>query len=118
MVQLKKSDNTNKYFDALSRGGLPVLSRNLLKFVCSSFAILDFAETVFKSTSVRKLCEICLDIYAAESSYSCKEHEKLCRKFAIKMLVNIFHNNKQKHMCDNVRKEGVKEFKRRQRNKE
>ena len=118
MVQHEKSDNTNKYFDALSRGGLTVPSSNLLEFVCSSFAILDFAETVIKSTSVRKLCEICLDIYAPESSYSCTEHEKLCRKFAIKMLVNIFHNNKQKHVCDNVRKEGVKEFKRRQRNKE
>ena len=53
---------TNKYFDALSRGGLTVPSSNLLEFVCSSFAILDFAETVIKSTSVRKLCEICLDI--------------------------------------------------------
>ena len=92
MVQHEKSDNTNKYFDALSRGGLTVPSSNLLEFVCSSFAILDFAETVIKSTSVRKLCEICLDIYAPESSYSCTEHEKLCRKFAIKMLVNIFHN--------------------------
>ena len=120
MVQHEKSksDNTNKYFDALSRGGLTVPSSNLLEFVCSSFAILDFLETVIKSTSVRKFCEICLDIYAPESSYSCTEHEKLCRKFAIKMLVNIFHNNKQKHVCDNVRKEGVKEFKRRQRNKE
>ena len=118
MVQHEKSDNTNKYFDDLSRGGLTVPSSNLLEFVCSSFAILDFAETVIKSTSVRKLCEICLDIYAPESSYSCTEHEKLCRKFTIKMLVNIFHNNKQKHMCDNVRKEGVKKFKRRQRNKE
>ena len=73
-VQHEKSDNTNKYFDALSRGGLTVYSSNLLEFVCSSFAISDFAETVIKSTSVRKLCEIYLAIYAPESSYSCTDY--------------------------------------------
>ena len=118
LIIKQNNDNVSEYFDSLSRGGLTVPSGDLADFVCSSFAILDFTDALMHSTSVRKLSESCLEKFAPQSEFCCKQHENLGRKFAIKMIVNVFYNNKQKLTCDNVRKETVKEFKRRQRNKD
>ena len=79
----------NKYFGGLSRGGLTVFSYELLEFVCSSFAILSFADTLMISVSVRKLNKSYLEKCAPQSDFACKRHDELCRKFAIKMLVNV-----------------------------
>ena len=98
-VLQEKNDRGYKCLDAPSS--------EFLEFVCSSFAILDFTDAVLKTTSVRKLCEICLDIICPQI-YNCVFNTK---NFAIKMVVNIFYSNKQKLMCDNARKESVKEFK-------
>ena len=74
MVQQKITDSRNKYFDALSRGRLTVPLSELLEFVCTSLAILDFADTLLKKkTSVRKLIEICLGMNAPKSIFAVKQ---------------------------------------------
>ena len=105
----------NKYFDALNRGGLTVPSTALSDFVSSSFAILGYAKYHIENNLVRHTAEHLLKKYAPKSIFACDQHSEEGFKFASRTVVNIFYNNKQKICRDDVRKDAVKIFKKRQR---
>ena len=109
----------DQYLALLSRGGLFVPPKELADFVCSSFAILDFVENVILSVdkSVTKSAMYTLKQYGPSCEFCCRYHKDWGLKFASKIVVNIFFNNKQKQSKDIVRKDAVSAFKTRQRSK-
>ena len=107
-----------EYFNLLSRGGLTAPSSQLSEFVCSAFCIVEYVDKLVASTSVRKITEMALHAYAPKSSFACEIHLKNGYKFSIRTVVNIFYNNKQKLARDEVRKDSLRGFKKRQRTKE
>ena len=110
----------NTYFYQLSRGGLTVPSPSLAEFVVSSFAILDSVdEKIMKFPLIpcRHAAEFVLRKYSQPVRFTCDYHRKWGIQFAIKPIVNIFYNNKQKLSADLVRKDSISGFKKRQREK-
>ena len=107
----------NQYFECLTRGGLTVPSTSLADFVSSSFALLDYADTYIQTPAVRPIAEHLLLKYSPKHVFTCENHVENGYKFAARTIVNIFYNNKQKILCNKVRKDAVKTFKRRQREK-
>ena len=102
----------------LSRGGLTIPSSYLADFSCNSFAILDYVEHFVQNQhviNVREAFELILKKYATKFDFTCPEHHKWGRKFASKIIVNVFCNNKQKIASDSVREDAVIGFKKRQR---
>ena len=86
------------YFQLLSRGGLITPSPTLANIFGRGFAVLDAAEYVL-SEQLNEINVGCND-----------HHEERCKKFAIKIIINIFYN-KQKISSDQVRKEMLAAFK-------
>ena len=88
----------DSYLNLLSRGGLFVPSRQLAHFVCGCFAILDFLEKeiVLLGMPVTKVVTYILKGCGFFSHFSCNMHHDRSFKFASKIVVNIFFNNKQK----------------------
>ena len=84
----------------------------------SSFAILDYAKDHIENNLVRHIAELLLKKYAPKSIFACDQHSEEGSKFASRAVVNIFYNNKQKICRDDVRKDAVKSFKKRQRSKD
>ena len=114
-------DQRNKYMLLLSRGGLTVPSSVTADFVCQSFAILDFADAYIEKQfeiSTRAAAEFILHSFAPNLVFTCTEHISWGWKFAIRIVVNVFYNNKQKITSDSVRKSAVHSFKTRQRTKD
>ena len=107
-----------KFFNALSRGGYTAPSNEMLDFVSGAFAILDFVDQFITYPSVRYPAEQVLAKYAPKAVFTCRNHEQLGLKFAIRICVNIFYNNKQNIASDKVRKDSIISFKTRQRSKE
>ena len=101
-----------EYFDLLSRGGLTVPSRQMAEFVCACFAILEYADQfiVKNHESTRVSAEQVWGIYSPKYSFTCEKHIEKGLIFAIKIVVNIFYNNKQKISSDEVRKNTVEYF--------
>ena len=108
----------NKYFDTLNRGGLTVPSTALSDFVSSSFVILDYAKYHIENNLVRHTAELLLKKYAPKSIFACDQHSEEGFKLASRTVVYIFCNNKQKICRDDVRKDAVKSFQKRQRSKD
>ena len=88
----------DSYLKLLSCDGLFVPSRQLADFVCGSFAILDFLEKkiILLGMPVAKVATYMLKRYGSFSRFSCNMHHDWNFKFASKIVVNIFFNNKQK----------------------
>ena len=111
-----------EYFDfVISRGSLIVPSRQMVEFVCTCFAILEYADqfTIKNHESTTSMsAEQVLGIYSPKYSVTCEKHIEKGLIFAIKIVVNIFYNNKQKISSDEVRKNTVECLKKRQRSKE
>ena len=111
--------NPNKdYLNLVSRGGLIDPSQELAHFVTSVFDQIEFIDTLILSTTVKKFSAHALKKYAPIALFSCSIHEEENRKVAIIIVTNTFYNNQQKLATGSVRKHNVKEFKKRQRNKE
>ena len=109
---------TGSYFENLSRGGLTNPSKDMSEFVSTVFAQTEFIDERLKGKlSVRKACCAALEKYAPQSIISCENHKTLARKRIIQFVVNTYYKNKQKILNDKVRKDSVKSFKTRQRNK-
>ena len=89
---------SDSYLKLLSRGGLFVPSRQLADFVCGSFAIQDFLEKeiVLPGMPVAKAATYIQKKYGSSSHLSCNMHHDWSFKFASKLVVNTFFNNKQK----------------------
>ena len=111
----------DKYLKILSRGGLTTPSQSLADFVDDCFAILDFIDPLFvqhKITKVRDVSIKVLEQYGPKPAFVCSKHLEWGSKFAMKPIINIFNNNKQKLSTDAVRKDNVAEYKRVKRLKE
>ena len=110
---------SSPYLSLLSRGGLIVPPKDVADFVCNCFAILDFVEKDISSLNfpVRKLATYVLREYGPIPHFTCEEHEEWGFNFASKIIVNIYYNNKEKLLNDEVRKDSVVGFKKRQRTK-
>lgn len=109
----------NNYLKILSRGGLTTPSQELSDFTCNSFAALDFTSAAIQAESgpARTLAEHVLSKFCHHGKFTCSNHENWGFKFASKIIVNIFFNNKKKLTNADVRKDNVKTFKKRQRSK-
>ena len=97
-----------------------VPSKSLADYICSSFAVLDFVEKEvlqMLGESVTKNALYILKYYGPTRDFCCPFHLDWGSKFASKIVVNIYFNNKQKHSKDIVRKEAITSFKTRQRSK-
>ena len=101
-----------------NRGGLTVPSTALSDFVSSSFVILDYAKYHIENNLVRHTAELLLKKYAPKSIFACDQHSEEGFKLASRTVVYIFCNNKQKICRDDVRKDAVKSFQKRQRSKD
>ena len=91
----------DSYLKLLSRSGLFVPSRQLADFVCGCFAILlvlnSFnGEIVLLGMPVAKVATYILKRYGSFPHFSCNMHHDWSSKFASKIVVNIFFNNKEK----------------------
>ena len=91
------------------------------QFVCACFAILDYADKFIakhNESTIRESAERILETYSPKYIFTCEQHTEKGLKFAAKIVVNIFYNNKQKLASDEVRKHTVKCFKKRPKSKE
>ena len=66
--------------------------------------------------SVRSVAVNITDRIVGPTTFSCKEHASLCRSWALRTIANIFFNNQQKIINEQIRKDQVKDFKSTQRN--
>ena len=111
------SDSTDcSYFLHLSNEGLTCPSC-FSEFVCRGFALLDFLDSFicqenFISTREGALCT--LRYFLDDFSIFCDRHLHQAKESTLKMIINIFYNNKQKAMNDSIQKDSITTFKRRQ----
>ena len=109
----------DQYLTLLSRGGLFVPSKELAEFVYSCFLILDFVEgDILPIGQVTRSAMYVLKYYGPKCEFCCQYHLDWGVKFASKIVVNVYFNNKQKQAKDCVRKDSMESFKTRQRRKQ
>ena len=118
MTSAESDVPNNSYLQELSRGGLLIPSASLSTAVAATLAQLDYIQKFVPSTHVGNLCYHALDKYAPLVLVSCEAHHDSNRKKMIKMVINMFYNKMQRLAGDQVRKQQVNAFKKRQRNKE
>ena len=108
------------YVQILSRGGLSFLSTNLVNYVYAAFAGLEFMDDLITKSGlpVRKAAERVLIYCSSHSRHMLAPHMKqLQRKITNSTAVNIYFNSKRKIWTDSVATDGIKPFKKRQREK-
>ena len=110
------------FLEIYSRGGLTIPSANLWEFVCEAFSILDYFDKIilkFPGITEKNAALIVLDLFLLSAKFVCESEncEKWAKNYAQKAIVNTFYNNKSKILTDNVRKDQLKKFKKRQRSK-
>ena len=122
-LHLKSKNNEDKivdgYLNLLSRGGLTVPSSSLANYVAHAFSALSVTEKIigrYQSLPTRSAAKYVLDKYLdGYNDLSCTPHSEKVKSAAIRCIINIFYNNKQKADGDMPRKENIKAFKKRQR---
>ena len=89
--------------------------------MCTVFAILDYSVDVItqfdlplRRAAEHTLCHSSSDNF---EQYTCSTHESTGRRFCNRAVANVFSNNKRKLLNDFAVADGVKEFKKRQREK-
>ena len=108
------------YIQILSRGGLKIPSTNLVNYLCTAFAILEFLDDLITKSGlpVRKAAEhVLIHCFQSFETFACTTHEAIARKITNSTAVNIYFNNKRKTCTDSVAAHGVKTFKKREREK-
>ena len=110
----------NRYLATLSRGGLTVPSQVLADYTCGCFAALDYCEERLKTEKeeARKSSEYILNALYQNSEFTCKLHKEQGFKFAARIIVNVFFNNKRKLANSNLKRDEITSFKARQTRKE
>ena len=107
-------------FKFLSRGGLKIPSTNLVNYVCTAFAILEFVDDLITKSGlpVRKAAEhVLMHRFQSFETFACTTHEAIARKVPNSTTVNIYFNNKRKICTGSVAADGVKAFEKRQKEK-
>ena len=85
----------------------------------SCFLILDFVEgDILPIGQVTRSAMYVLKYYGPKCEFCCQYHLDWGVKFASKIVVNVYFNNKQKQAKDCVRKDSMESFKTRQRRKQ
>ena len=110
----------SRYFQLLSSGSLTVPSSSLADFVIETFAILEYFDahiTNFPNIQASLAAKIVLEKFGPSPQFTCEKCIVPSMKKAMKIVINIFFNNKRKIVTDSVRKNHVEAFKKRQRSK-
>ena len=116
---ISEEDNlADGYTEILSRGRLIKPSASVSYAISSCFAQIDRINELIQSSLVRKFWKEASEKYAPQTASSCEVHEDSNRKARIRIVINIYFNNKQKRTGDTIRKEQIVGFKKRQRKKE
>ena len=108
------------YFLYLSRSGLTCPSSSFSEFVCKGFSLLDFLDSfIYRQTFIftHEGSLNMLRYYLADFQFFCDLHLNHGKEATLKMIVNIFYNNKQTAVNDSALKDSITTFKRRQREK-
>ena len=112
--------NERHFLKLLSRGGLTVPSAKLADFTADCFAILHYTEDIVRNyqiSQVRSAYIKILDRFGPKLDFCCSAHINWGLKFAAKIVINTFFNNKETVASDAARKDAVVDFKKRQRTK-
>ena len=109
----------DKYLRLLSCGGLTVPSLALTDFIFQTFSILHYISPtiheVTKNKNIRKITENVLPKHLNKVvNFACVNHEDWAVRFSVRACINIFYNNEQKITNQSVRKDQIKDFKKRQ----
>lgn len=119
LIDQSHSSQPDNYLSKLSRGGLQVPSEGLSAFVSQGFALLDASSSIIQASPLpsRYAAEKVLEEFLKNRVVECEVHDKhLCSKI-IRIISNIFLNNKRKKSTDSVVKDKVTAFKRSKREK-
>ena len=95
----------------LSRGGRTIPSTNLVNYVCTAFAILEFVDDLITKSGlpVLKAAErVLIHCFQSFETFACTTHEAIAQKITNSTAVNIYFNNKRKSCTDSVAADGVK----------
>ena len=116
------SDSTDcSYFLHLSRGGLTCPSSCFSEFMCKGLALLDFLDSFIRQQnfiSTREGALHTLRCFLDNFTTFSDRHLHQAKDSTLKMIINIFYNNKQKAMNDSIQKDSITTFKKRQRGKQ
>ena len=108
------------YTEILSRRGLTVPSLNLANHVSTTFAILDFSCGAISKRGLpsRLAAETVLKhVFNRFQTFTYVAHESAGQTFTNRTIANIYLNNQRKISTDPVVTDGVRSFKKRQREK-
>ena len=90
------TDTEMPYFQLLSRGGL-IPSSPLANIFCGAFAVLHAVDSVIQQhpkVPARYAAEYVLSKQFNEINVGCNDHHvERCKKFAIKIVVDVFYNS-------------------------
>ena len=102
-----------KYLNLLSQGGLIDPSENLSNYVSHGFSILDASLTVINNSNLpaQGAAEHTLKKGLLNDGFVCDQHVAVVCKYTIRIIANIFSNNKRKLSSNSVLHDGVKSFK-------
>ena len=102
------------YHKILLIGGLTILSINLVNYVCTAFAIMDYSVDVITqfylppcTVAERILCHFLTDNF---EQYTCSIHESIGQRFCNRPVANVFFNNRIKLSTDSAVADCVKAF--------
>ena len=111
----------NHYLNLLFRGGLIVPSAKLAEYTSHCFAIMYvYSYNIVQAhrvKDVRAAYTQIFDRFSLQIDICCSKHNNWGLKFAAKIVINTFFNNKQTLSSDSARKDTVVAFKKRQRTK-
>ena len=118
-IDFSSDDNSYDYLNILFRGGLTIPSQKLIDYVSDDFAILDLSKSILKSSKLpaRYAAEILLESFGPNLQLTCETHIDSTKKFVNRIIVNIFFNNGRKISSNNIKKDEIGAFKKRQREK-
>ena len=115
------ADNPDfSYVQILSRESLTIRPSNLVNYVCMAFAVLEFLDELITKSGLpvyKVLQRVLIHCFQSFETFACTSHEAIARKFTNSATVNIYFNNKRKICADSVAGDGLKIFKKRQREK-
>ena len=110
----------NHYLNLFSRVGLIVPSAKLAEYTIHCFAIMDYSYNIVQAHGVRDVRATytqIFDRFSPQIDICCSKHNNWGLKFAAKIVINTFFNNKQTVSSDSARKDTVVALKKRQRTK-